>query len=52
MAGKKPLSQRKQTIKQHADTFASVVIKAIVGWIAQKVFVALLASITQWLTQA
>jgi hypothetical protein len=52
MAGKKRLSKLKRTVEQYADTFASVVIKAILGWIAQKAFAALLAFITQWLTQA
>jgi hypothetical protein len=50
MASKKRLSKLKQTIRQHAYTFASVVIKAIVGWIAQKAFAALFAFVVQWLT--
>jgi hypothetical protein len=52
MARKKRLSQRKQTIKQYAYTFAPVVIKAIIGWIAQKAFAALLVFIVHWLTKA
>ena len=40
---------RKQTIEPYATTFASVVVKAIVAWIAQKGFAALLALIAQWL---
>jgi len=52
MARKKTLTKRKQTTEPYAYTFASVVFKAIVGWIAQKAFAALLAFVIQWLTEA
>jgi len=51
MTRKKTLSKLKQTIKQYAYTFALVVIKAIIGWMGQKAFAALLAFIVQWLTK-
>jgi hypothetical protein len=49
MARKKANLKPKSTIKQHAHTLASVVLKPIIGLIAQKTFAALFALITEWL---